>query len=78
LFTGTQPFLEAEDIEHSVRTEVSAPPSSRVPELPAELDDIILTAIDENPAVRYQSVAAFRSALLDVVLPDVVRGESTG
>ena len=78
LFTGTQPFLEAEDIEHSVRTEVPAPPSSRVPELPAELDDIILTAIDENPAVRYQSVAAFRSALLDVVLPDVVPGESTG
>jgi len=51
LFTGTQPFLTA--------------------------DDIILTAIAKNPTERYQSVAAFRSTLLDVALPDVTPGEST-
>jgi len=77
LFTGTQPFLAANDIEQRVRSEVPPPPSTRVSELPAELDDVILTAIAKNPTERYQSVAAFRSPLFDVVLPDVTPGEST-
>ena len=76
LFTGTQPFLTAEDIEGSVRSEVPAPPSTRVSALPAEFDDIILTAIAKNPTERYQSIAAFRSPLLNVVFPDVTPGES--
>jgi len=71
LFAGTQPFLSGEDTERRVRTEVPPPPSDHVPDLPAGLDEVVLTAIEKDPGDRYRTVAEFRTELLAVVSPDV-------
>jgi hypothetical protein len=74
LFTGTHPFLPGTDIEQRVHTEVPPPPSDHTADLPAGLDEVVLTAIEKNPGDRHQTVAEFRTELLDVMLPDVTPG----
>ncbi|MFB6297176.1 MAG: serine/threonine-protein kinase [Salinirussus sp.] len=77
LFTGTQPFAagDDQDTEQRVRTEVPPPPSDYVGDIPAGLDDALLRAISKSPADRHPTVAAFRTDLLDAVLPETVPGE---
>lgn len=75
LFAGIQPFLTGENTEQRVRTEVPPPPSDHVSDLPEGLDEVVLTAIEKDPGDRYQTVAAFQTELLEVMLPDVTPGE---
>jgi serine/threonine-protein kinase len=42
------------------------PPSRLNPEVPSDLDDIVLTALQRDPAARWQSAAAMRTALANV------------
>ncbi|MDB4943606.1 MAG: serine/threonine protein kinase [Labilithrix sp.] len=66
LFTGRAPFVGESDMniltQHVLQAPV--PPSERRPDLPSGFDHVILKALAKDVAERYQSVAAFRSALL--------------
>lgn len=78
LFTGHQPFLDTGDtgnLEARIGTELPPAPSDLVPELPDEIDDILLTAMAKEPSDRYRTVGEFRSRLVDVMLPDITPGE---
>lgn len=66
LFTGRPPFVGPSDVnilsQHVMNT--PAPPSSIAPGLPLGYDDVILRALAKDPRDRYESVGAFRRALL--------------
>jgi serine/threonine-protein kinase len=51
------------EVLRQVKEMAIAPPSRYSKEITAELDAIILTALERNPRVRWQSAAAFRTAL---------------
>ncbi len=55
---GFYPLLEA------VRGSVLDPPSSGNPRVPKELDEVIVRALDRDPAKRFASVRAFAAELL--------------
>ena len=62
-FTGDSPVAVAyQHVREDPRT-----PSSINPEVPVELDAILLKAMSKNPANRYQSAAEMRSDLLRAV-----------
>jgi eukaryotic-like serine/threonine-protein kinase len=65
LTAGRRPF-EAESTFAILDAQLNAAPKPPVevnPALPAALNDIILTALDKEPARRFQSAEAFRNAL---------------
>jgi serine/threonine-protein kinase len=43
------------------------PPSRWTPEIPRDLDDIVMTALQRRPELRWQSAAAMRTAITNVV-----------
>jgi hypothetical protein len=49
---------------HAAMTAVVTPPGAVAPDLPAELDRVVLRAMSRSPDARYPSVRAFGSALL--------------
>ncbi len=65
LFTARRPFEG--DSEYSIMAahlqQVPIPPIERDPRLPAALNDIILMAIEKDPAKRFQSAGAMLGAL---------------
>ncbi len=71
MVTGRKPFQGDSDYSimaaHLEKTPVA--PFDVVAGLPTDLSDIILMAIAKNPESRFQSAAAFRAALGNVVLP---------
>ncbi len=66
LFTGTIPFMGENwyEILHKRVSEDPVKPSSRRPELPNELDEIILKAMSKDPSERYQSSEEFLRSLM--------------
>lgn len=87
LFTARRPFEG--DSEYSIMAahlqQVPIPPIERDPRLPAALNDIILMAIEKDPAKRFQSAGAMLGALravtgslqVPVAAPQSVRAPST-
>jgi eukaryotic-like serine/threonine-protein kinase len=77
MVTGQRPFQSNSDVSimaaHLQQT--PKPPIELRPDLPEGLNDIIMTAMAKNPAERFQSADAFRTALktvgagLDVAKP---------
>ncbi len=69
LFTATRPFEG--DSEYSIMAahlqQVPVPPIQRDPRLPSALNDIILMAIEKDPAKRFQSAGAMLGALRAVL-----------
>jgi serine/threonine-protein kinase len=65
LVTGTRPFKG--DSDYSVMVahleQQPQPPIQVTPSLPPALNEIILTAIEKDPAARFQTAKAFRAAL---------------
>jgi len=63
--TGRQPFRA--DSEYSLMKmhmqDLPAPPVQVMPDVPQALNDIILTAVEKDPARRFQSAASMRAAL---------------
>lgn len=76
--TGDNPFWEPTLEAAIVRLEVFEPPlPSRVnPELPDEVDDVLLTGLGQRPADRYPSVSDFADELLPL-LGDPAAGASS-
>lgn len=69
LLTGSSPFL-ADTIAVVVRKVIEEdppPPSSIVPEIPKELDNIILKAIKKSPDDRYQSIYEMEEDIYKII-----------
>jgi eukaryotic-like serine/threonine-protein kinase len=67
LVTGRPPFDHASEYE-LLQAQVHLrpqPPSKLNPSLNHLLDAVVLKALEKNPALRYQSAAAFREAILN-------------
>ncbi len=62
-FTGDSPVAVAHQHVH----EEPPRPSAIRPDLPAELDSVVLKAMSKNPANRYQSAADLRADLIKVL-----------
>ena len=56
-------------------SESVTPPRQHSPELPIELEDVILRCLEKDPEDRFQSVEDLRRALTDVPLEDVWTAE---
>jgi serine/threonine-protein kinase len=71
MVTGARPFQG--DSEFSIMTahlqQNPPPPIQVVPNLPQGLSDLILMSLEKDPARRFQTAAAFRTALLGVAHP---------
>jgi serine/threonine protein kinase len=65
LLVGRSLFAGASEAEtlRNVRAKVISPPSRWAPEIPLDLDDIVMTALQRDPSRRWQSAAAMRFAL---------------
>ncbi|PID38914.1 MAG: hypothetical protein CSA24_00400 [Deltaproteobacteria bacterium] len=71
-------FREKSAAERLRRSAPVSPPSSINPEVPTELDAIVLRALESKPAQRYESAAQFRDALQDYMHAEGLRaGRST-
>jgi serine/threonine-protein kinase len=68
MVTGSRPFKGQSDYDLMVAQLQKAPlpPIDIQPELPKMLNDIIMTALEKDPAKRFQSAEAFRFALQSV------------
>jgi len=68
MVTGSRPFKGQSDYDLMVAQLQKAPlpPIDIQPELPKALNDIIMTALEKDPARRFQSAEAFRFALQSV------------
>lgn len=68
MVTGRRPFLGDSDFQIMSAHLQAAPtaPIDVIPGIPAALSDIILMAIEKDPAARFQSAEAFRAALSSV------------
>jgi serine/threonine-protein kinase len=69
MVTGSLPFKGQSDYDLMVAQLQKAPlpPIDIQPELPKGLNDIIMTALEKDPARRFQSAEAFRFALQSVL-----------
>lgn len=65
MFTGKMPY-QAETVNDYIHAHLDAkpvPPTSYAPEMPRELEDIILRLLDKRPAHRFPSASDLRVAL---------------
>ncbi|MCI0403618.1 MAG: protein kinase [Acidobacteria bacterium] len=69
LFTGTPAFRGESPVEVALKQvrEMPARPRELEPTLPIELENIIMRAIEKDPALRFQSASKLHSALREVV-----------
>ncbi len=65
LLTGRPLFQGRDDMDtlNRVKSMAIAPPSHTTPEIPMEIDAIVMTALERDPDVRWQRAAAMRVAL---------------
>jgi tRNA A-37 threonylcarbamoyl transferase component Bud32 len=71
MVTGRVPFEADSSMAVVVKhiTELPPPPSQFVPGLPAEVERVILTAMDKNPAARFQTAEEMVAALIRAATP---------
>jgi serine/threonine-protein kinase len=72
LVTGKAPFPYSQSVKVIIAhaTESVTPPRDHNPDLPLELEDLILRCLEKDPEDRFQSVDDLRRALLDLDLAD--------
>ena len=75
MLTGAPPFtgVSAQAIVAKVITEKPVPPSRLRREIPAHVEDAVLTALQKEPADRFATAAALQSALVGDPAPRVRR-----
>ena len=69
LLTGRRLFHAKNDFDTIMRLrDMPVPPPSRwSPAIPRDLDDIVLTALQRKPELRWQSAAAMRTAITNIM-----------
>jgi eukaryotic-like serine/threonine-protein kinase len=72
LLTGQPPFLHDNPLKVMIAhaSQEVVPPRQIKPELPGELEEIILRCLEKDPDHRYQDVLSLRRALADLPLDD--------
>ncbi len=67
LLTGRRLFLAETDVEiiHNVREKLIAPPSRTNRNVELDLEDIVMTALQRDPDLRWNNAAALRTALIN-------------
>jgi serine/threonine protein kinase len=65
LFTADDDF----EVMRQIRSQVIAPPSRHNPDVPTELETIVMTALERDPGRRWQNATALRKALAGVAKP---------
>jgi len=65
LLTGRPLFTTGDDIEtlHRLRDMPVAPPSRSNPQVPPEIDNVVMTALERDPDRRWQHATALRTAM---------------
>ena len=68
LLTGQLPFTSDRplDLQRQIRETEPTPPSAIVSELPGEIDEVLLTALQKQPSQRYERIILFRNSLRSV------------
>ena len=79
MVTGQRPFKGDSDfsIMAAHMQQTPAPPVAIAEGVPADLNDIILTAIARDPEARFQSAEAFRNALRSLTAPAAASTQAT-
>ncbi|MEX1157894.1 MAG: serine/threonine-protein kinase, partial [Thermomicrobiales bacterium] len=69
MLTGEPPFSETEPQEllATLLRETPPPPTERNPDLPAAVDEVVMRALEKNPADRYSNAATFVADLARVL-----------
>jgi serine/threonine-protein kinase len=72
MLTGQPPFMADNPLKVMIAhaSQDVVPPRQIIPELPVELEDIVLRCLEKDADHRFQDVAALRRALSDLVLGD--------
>jgi serine/threonine-protein kinase len=72
MLTGQPPFTSENPLKVMIAhaSQEVAPLRTINPDIPAELEEIVLRCLEKDPDHRFQDVAALRSALRDVILED--------
>ena len=76
LLTGRRLFQSSSDVQalQKVRT-CSIPQASSInPRIPPRLNQIVHTALQKNPSLRFQSAEQFRKAITEVLQPQTIFG----
>ncbi len=71
LLTGRLPFSAGNPLATAMQhvTQQPVPPCSLVPTLPPAIDNVVLTALNKDPALRYRSGAELATAFADAIAP---------
>jgi eukaryotic-like serine/threonine-protein kinase len=79
LVTGHVPFLgeSATAVAVAVTMDEPKPPSALVPELPSFVDAVVATALQKNPAKRFQSAAEMSAAIENGLRGDFALASTT-
>ncbi len=79
MLTGTRPFAGDSDyvIMSAHLAQTPRPPSAIAPEIPAEVSTVVLRSMAKAPEERFQTAAAFQTALRQAVLGDEETRELT-
>ena len=77
MLTGQPPFISDNPLKVMIAhaSQEVAPMRQINPEIPVELDDIVLRCLEKDPEHRFQDVPALRAALRDVVVDDAWSSE---
>lgn len=69
LLTGASPFIDdtIAVVVRKVIDEMPKPPSSIIPDIPTELDRIILKSVEKDPSKRYQSIKDMESDIMTLI-----------
>jgi len=74
--TGQPPVTDSE-LEQGIKDSSVSPPSSQISELPASVDDVLLTALSQKPSNRYDSAYEFQTALTRAIPGDLLSNTET-
>ena len=76
LLTGRRLFQSSSDVQALQKVQTCSIPqaSSINPRIPPRLNQIVHTALQKNPALRFQSAEQFRKAIKEIIHPQTIFG----
>jgi serine/threonine-protein kinase len=77
MLTGQPPFMSDNPLKVMIAhaSQEVVPPRQLNPELPAELEEIVLRCLEKDPEHRFQDVSALRRAMNELALSDAWSSE---